>query len=502
VPAPGSAVPPTLCDLLFDGASVGLCLLDPAGKVLRANAAWLRTTGFSLEEVLGADALSLFPETRDLGGELHRRARAGEHVEVPRHVQHIEGHETWWEGSVDPVSMEGGVGLLIVAREVTGLVERARADEALQEANERLKEADGRKDEFLAVLSHELRNPLAPIRNSLHILDHADPGGPQARHAREVASRQVALLSRLVDDLLEATRWTRGKVQLQRGVVDLAVLARRTAEDHRGILERRGLDFVVEVPAAPLLVDADEARLVQAIGNLLRNAAKFTAEGGRVTLAVTEEGRQALVRVQDTGVGIDPGVIASVFDPFVQEERTRERTDGGIGLGLALVRSIVELHGGEVRAESGGRGQGATFTIRLPLRQAAAEQGPRAGAGVPRVAGPRRVLVVDDNVDSAESLADLLRLHGHRVEIAFDGTAALVKLESTCPDTVLCDIGMPGMTGYDVARAIRARGLPGVQLIALSGHAQGEDVQRALEAGFDAHVAKPPDPEKLAFLIS
>jgi signal transduction histidine kinase len=287
---------------------------------------------------------------------------------------------------VEPARDASGalVGLTSGALDIT---DRKRAEQELLRVNEQLREADRRKDEFLGVLSHELRNPLAPIQNSLHILDRAEPGGEQARRAREVASRQLAHLTRLVDDLLDVTRIARGKIQLRRGDFDLAELVRRSGEDYRALLQERGLELVVETPRAPVWGHGDEIRLSQAIGNLLQNAAKFTASGGQVALALEVTDSVAEIHVRDSGAGIDRELLETIFEPFTQGEQTLARTEGGLGLGLALVKGIAELHGGTVRAESAGKGKGSEFIVSLPLDEPAVAQGGPAEASD---AGTRR----------------------------------------------------------------------------------------------------------------
>ncbi|WP_242342850.1 PAS domain-containing hybrid sensor histidine kinase/response regulator [Anaeromyxobacter terrae] len=775
-----------LLDLLFDERTVGRCLVAADGTILRANAEWLRSTGFPHDDVLGADIVAFSPATRDTVLAMHAHARAGHHVEVPRQARHVEGRETWWEGSIDPVPLDGGTGLLITAREVsprgddqgvsvpsaaanagnapatdpgraesgfeerlrlvieampqivclvepdgrpeyvnsawtafsgldleataragwlgflhpddvaaagecrlralkslapqhaelryraadgtyrwflsrlapiveggrvarligaaldiedrkraeaamreseeqarvseqrargqlaeieaiyanapvglcvfdrdlrwvrlneraaevdglsleahigktprellpdvgeqaeaalrkvletgeplldvefTGttttqpgvarfwnerwvpikdgegrilgisvaiqeITDRKRTELELREANLRLRDADQRKNEFLGMLSHELRNPLAPIRNALYILDRAEPAGQQARRAKEVVNRQLTHLTRLVDDLLDVTRIGRGKIELRRTDVDLAALGRRTAEDHRALMQVRGLDLKVDVPDERLVVNGDDTRLAQVLGNLLSNAAKFTPAGGRVTLTVRADGRHAVVHVQDTGPGIEPHMLLSIFEPFTQATQTLARSDGGLGLGLALVKGLVALHGGEVLAVSGGTGEGTDFVVRLPLGAATtAAVAERDGAAVARPAPfRRRVLVVDDNEDAAETLAQLVEMLGHDAEVAYDGPSAITKAREYAPDLILCDIGLPGMDGYEVARQLRGRGTA-ARIVAVSGYAQPEDVAKATEAGFDGHVAKPPDPEEIAQVI-
>ena len=378
---------------------------------------------------------------------------------------------------------------------------RKRAEEALRASEERLRDAARRKDEFLAMLSHELRNPLAPIRNSIHVLDHAEPTGEQARRARAVILRQTEHLTRLVDDLLDVTRMARGKFDLHRERVDVADLVRRAGEDLRSTLAANGLELRVEAPDAPLWIDADPTRTAQVIGNLLHNAAKFTPAPGEVSLSVGRVGDRAEIRVRDTGVGIARELLGRVFEPFVQAEQPLARTQGGLGLGLAVVKGIVELHDGSVRAESDGPGSGAAFSVALPLAAASTpERG--AGDGPAHAVDRRRVLVVDDNRDAAESLAALIEILGHGADVAYDGPAAVEMATGARYDVMLCDLGLPGMSGYEVARALRGRGVSVGRLVAVSGYAQPEDVARALAAGFDEHVAKPPDPERIARLLS
>jgi signal transduction histidine kinase/CheY-like chemotaxis protein len=380
------------------------------------------------------------------------------------------------------------------------LADRDRALDAERAARAVADEHNRSKDEFLGMLSHELRNPLAPIRNSTYILQHADPASDKARHARSVIERQTEHLTRLVDDLLDITRIARGKVLLQLERVDLRDVVRRAADDaHLGI-EQRGVRLKVELPPDSLWADADATRVTQIVGNLLNNAAKFTRPGGEIGVTLRDDGAVAEIGVRDTGVGIDPALLPTMFDPFVQGERTLARSEGGLGLGLALARGLAALHGGSVWAHSEGVGRGAEFVVTLPLAGPLVEE--RAPSGPPpRAPTSRRVLVVDDNADAAESLAELIRLFGHDVSVAYDGPSALAKAREWRPDVVLCDIGLPGMTGYDVARAFRAADGGTMKLVAVSGYAQPEDVRRAVEAGFDAHVAKPPDPAEIARLF-
>ncbi|BDG06615.1 hybrid sensor histidine kinase/response regulator [Anaeromyxobacter oryzae] len=764
-----------LTDLLFEEPGVGRCLVAPDGSVLRANAEWIRSTGFPVDEVLGADVIELFPETRDLALALHARARAGHRVDVPRHAQRVQGRETWWEGSIAPVPMEGGTGLLITAREVrreslsppkespgagpsrellasvvahaqtciavvtgrdlrftlvnpayqaiapgtpmlgrtyaevfpeaaasgsrtrllhvleTGepweverwrapvpgkpdaawrgrvvqlptvpfdppsalaviedITDQTRAEEALdrteaaldayfseqrrteeelrraveryerqvrlfdgvasttpdfvylfdrqgrflyanrrllevwgmklsdavgktcrelgyeqwhhdmhmreiaqvietkapikgevpfkaprtghfgvyeyiftpvigpdgeveiiagttrdvterKHAEDALREADRRKSEFIAVLSHELRNPLAPIRNSIRVIERAPAGSDAAGRALGVLRRQADHLARLVDDLLDLTRITHGKIELQVDRVDARDVVRRAWEDARSLFDERDVDLLLSQAGEPLWVDVDAARLSQMVGNLLSNALKFTPPGGRVRVGVDRRGGACEVSVSDTGLGIDAADLERIFDPFVQSERTRHG-HGGVGLGLALVRDLADRMGGEVRAESDGPGRGAEFVISLPL-EAAPPDGAVASRADPEAMG-LSVLIVEDNQDAATTLADLLALGGHRVSTAGTGRAGIEAVAARAPDVLICDVGLPDMSGHDVIRAVRSSApQTPVFAVALTGYAQPADREAALAAGFDAHLPKPPPLEELDVLL-
>jgi PAS domain S-box-containing protein len=364
-----------------------------------------------------------------------------------------------------------------------------------------LREADRRKNEFLAVLSHELRNPLAPIRYALDILQQVEPGGDQARRAQEVIGRQVGQLSRLVDDLLDATRIVRGKIELRPERIELNDLARKTVDDHRPVFARRGVAVEVCLFEAPIFVAADRARLTQVLGNLLQNAAKFTPAGGRATVEVRlGEHGQAEMRVADTGVGVSPELLPHLFEPFAQADRTLERSRGGLGLGLALARGLVELHGGQVRAQSAGPGHGTEVTVSLPVAPPATE--PADALRQPHALAGRRILVIEDNVDAAMTIREALELRDNEVVIAYDGVEGVAKAREFKPEVVLCDLGLPRLDGFGVARALRAEPtLASTLLVAVSGYAQPDDLLRAREAGFDHHVAKPPSVGALEELL-
>ncbi len=367
-----------------------------------------------------------------------------------------------------------------------------------------LEESDRRKDEFLGMLSHELRNPLAPILNSLFILERAAPGGEHALRAKAVIGRQASHLTRLVDDLLDVTRVVRGKVQLQREVLDLCDVARRAVEDHEATFAKNGLELGLRLPEGPIWIHGDRTRVAQIIGNLLHNSAKFTDRGGTAAVVVEENQslHQAIVRVRDTGAGIAPDMLPRLFEPFAQADTTLDRSKGGLGLGLALVKGLVEMHDGTVSAESEGPGKGAELTIRFPIagarRPAAAEVRGAASSGC-----AKRVLVIEDNDDSADSLRAALELNDHTVEVAYSGAEGIEKARTFRPDVVLCDIGLPGMDGYAVARAMRSDPeLSRLSLVALTGYALPEDVAKATAAGFDGHLAKPPTIEGIERALS
>jgi two-component system CheB/CheR fusion protein len=366
----------------------------------------------------------------------------------------------------------------------------------LQRVNEQLEQADRRKNDFLATLSHELRNPLAPISNSLYVLDRAVPGGEQAKKAKEVVDRQVSHLSRLVNDLLDVTRVSRNKIQLQRERADLCEVVRRSIDDQRSLFERNEVALQVDLPSEPMFAEIDVTRITQVVGNLLQNSAKFTCAGGLTRVSLERGSSTAVLRVTDTGIGMAPATLSNLFQPFMQADRTLHRSSGGLGLGLALVKALVNLHGGDISAHSRGLDQGAEFIVRLPIhpdlvvaeRPSAAEISDQ----------PRRILVIEDNVDAAESLRDVLELTGHTVAVAYQGPEGIARARQFRPDVVFCDIGLPGIDGYDVARAIRADTLlSNTFLVALSGYALPEDLERAAAAGFDRHLAKPPSMEEV-----
>ena len=375
--------------------------------------------------------------------------------------------------------------------------ERARAERALQEA-------DRNKDEFLAMLAHELRNPLAPIRNALQLM-RMNPSAPRLQWAQEVIHRQLVSLTRLVDDLLDVSRITRGKITLTRQPLDVATLINRAIETIEPLVLEREHQLTLMIPPEPMRVDGDPTRLTQALANVLGNAAKYTERGGRIELVCTRHGTEVELRVRDNGIGIPAELLPRIFDLFTQLDRRSDHALSGLGIGLALVRRLLEMHGGTISARSEGAGTGSEFVIRLPLLAETAMR-PEAenDAQQPEVpAIPRRILLADDNADALESLATVLRLRGHEVFSASDGAIALEAASRHVPEVALLDIGMPLLDGYEVARRIRAQEWgKAMTLVALTGWGQDADRRRSREAGFDTHLVKPLDLDQLSHLLA
>jgi signal transduction histidine kinase/CheY-like chemotaxis protein len=357
--------------------------------------------------------------------------------------------------------------------------------EALRQAEERLLAADRRKDDFLAMLAHELRGPLAPIRNASELL--ARTPDRKTRSVSDILKRQSRHLSRLVDDLLDVSRITRGLVELQLQSTSLAEIIGIAIESVEPLMQEKRHAVRVDLGTTPLHVNGDSARLVQCVANVLTNAAKYTDPGGTIEVKLREEDGQGVISVRDNGVGISPSLLPHIFDLFVQADRSLDRAQGGLGIGLSVVKQLVEMHGGAVTASSDGAGKGTCLQIRLPLEQATASE--PAAAEAPR-ASSRRVLIIDDNIDAADSLAMLLQMDGHHAESVYDPSIALERVGEFDPEVILLDIGLPIMDGYEVARRLREIGNK-ARLVALTGYGQAKDVQRARAAGFDSHLVKP-----------
>jgi signal transduction histidine kinase/CheY-like chemotaxis protein len=373
-----------------------------------------------------------------------------------------------------------------------------KAQESLRARERQLREADRRKDEFLAMLAHELRNPLAPIRNVSEILIHGAGANERIEAMAGILRRQINQLTRIVDDLLDVSRVTQGRIELQRGTVDLAAVVSDACESVQPLISERGHVLHIAVVPSHVYVNGDRERLIQCVSNLLINAVKYTDRGGRIEVDVRPDGPEVCLSVTDNGVGIAPELLPQIFELFVQSARSLDRSQGGLGIGLSVVRRLIEMHGGKVTASSAGLGQGARFEIRLTRTEAPAARKPEQRAPPPK---GKQVLVVDDNRDAADSLVMILTSVGHLAHAAYTPAEALAFFDSQVPDVVLLDIGLPGMDGYQVARLIRAKKVP-TRIVALTGYGQPDDIKKAAAAGIEAHLVKPVDISTLEAILA
>jgi PAS domain S-box-containing protein len=421
---------------------------------------------------------------------------------------HFECRVVWPDASVHWIAAHGSIyyvdnkpnRMLGIVFDIT---ERKRVEEELRRANARLIESDRRKDEFLAMLAHELRNPLAAVRNTVRLLERTAAAEPRSQRYLGILERQTRSLGGLVDDLLDVSRITRGLVELKQARVDLGAAVDRALESVQVLLDEKRHEVSVTLPRKPACVAGDPLRLEQILVNLLTNAAKYTDPGGRIAISLECRGDSAELRVRDSGIGLEPDVIDRIFDLFGQAQRGLDRAQGGLGIGLTIVKNLVELHGGQVEATSEGLGKGAEFIVTLPL--APVEDGAPAPAAETRAGAVRakRVLVVDDNTDIAGTLALLLEESGHTVAVAHDGPSALAKAEEVEPELILLDIGLPGMDGYEVAKQLRQNPRTrSILLAALTGYGQAGDRARAQAAGFDKHFVKPVDIDALEAFVN
>ncbi len=500
---------------LFEQSPNFMALLSgPQHRFEIANPSYLRLVG--QRPVVGKPVAEALPETLEQGyiGLLDQVYASGEAyiARSARFVFQLEPASPFVERYVDfvyqPIKGRDGsvTGIFVEGADVT---DRALADQALRESEarhrelaEQLAQANRTKDEFLATLAHELRNPLAPIRNALALQRRSDE--PRVHtFTRDVIERQVLQMVRLIDDLLDVSRLTRGLVELRRAPLVLADTLREVIDNHRASIEEAGHTLAVALTDEPCIVDADETRIVQVCSNLLHNASKFTPKGGRIGVTLRREGEAAVIEFSDTGIGIPPEMTERVFEMFTQVERSHARVGGGLGIGLTLVRQLVERHGGQVRASSAGPGQGSVFSVTLPLGAPAAAPLAEAKRHARPMASGLRIVVADDNVDAATSLALLLEAHGHEVRVAHDGAEALALTQVFRPQAMVLDIAMPHLDGHAVCREVRA--LPWgreVLMIAASGWGQVHDRSRSEDAGFDHHLVKPVDFEAVDALLA
>jgi two-component system CheB/CheR fusion protein len=487
----------------------GIISIDERGTITTFNPAAERIFGYRADEAIGQNVRMLMPEPYrgEHDGYVSNYLQTGR-AKIIGIGREVVGQRK--DGTVFPMELAISVFRLDGERHFTGIVrditERKRMEQELQERLHELAEADRQKNEFLAMLAHELRNPLAPMRNALHVLSM--PGVPEdtAERALAMMGRQLNHLIRLVDDLLDVSRIIQGKIELRKELVDIASVVGRAAETAQPVIDARRHRLSVLLPDAPLFIEADPLRLAQVIANLLTNASKYSPPGSPIEVSVSEAGDDVLIRVRDQGIGIAPELLPHVFDLFVQADASLARSEGGLGVGLTLVKRLVEMHNGSVSAASAGLGKGSEFTVRLAMLthdeaiEDAAEGRLRAHV---TDALRRRVLVVDDNVDAADSVAMILRMSGYDVRCTHDGLSALDTAKVYHPDIVVLDIGLPGISGYEVARRLRLDPeFEATPLVAVTGYGQEVDRRRSKSAGIDYHLTKPVDPATLQQLLA
>jgi PAS domain S-box-containing protein len=478
---------------LFDRAAIGMALAEIATRrFLWVNRKLCEITGYAREELLERSAIDLtHPDDREhdqLTFAQFVRGEIDQRIAEKRYVRK-DGSLVWVRITTSIVIVRGRRCSYGVTEDIS---DRRRAELELREA-------DRRKDEFLAMLAHELRNPLAAIRNSVEIMRGSSDSDAQMGRVHEIVDRQSQHLARLVDDLLDVARIATGKVALRKQRLAVGDIVACALERVRPLVMAREQQLVTVLHDGPVYVLGDELRLIQVVDNLLNNAAKYTHNQGRVELAVEHGAGEVCIRIADTGVGIPADVLPHVFGLFKQADASLARTSGGLGIGLTIVKALVDMHGGQISVQS-NVGKGTVFEVRLPEAPAPAQ--PHNTQRI-ESALPMRILIVEDNEDAAESLALLLELGGHEVGTAADGVSALEALERTTPDAILVDIGLPGMSGYELARAVRSRGMAtGALLVAVSGYGSPEDKAKSVDAGFDAHLVKPIDFRGLSTLLA
>jgi len=481
-------------------------LIDTDARMVTWSKGGERLLGFTENEMIGQKLDIIFtPEDRAGGQPIKEMRQAVEKGRGEDDRWHIrkDGSHFWCSGVMTPLMDEGGK-LRGFAKIMRDLTEKKLAEDKLKESETRLSESNTQKDHFLAVLSHELRNPLASIQNIANILSHQLRAESQLQGACSMMQRQLGVMTRLINDLLDTARITSGKLELRKELVDVKAMVERAVEAARSLIASSNHQLTTTFPGEAIRVHADPVRFEQVIVNLLTNAAKYTEEDGKITLTVEREEGRVAVRVKDTGIGIAPEMLPKVFKMFSQADTALHRKQSGLGIGLSLVKNLVELHGGTVEAHSPGVGRGSEFVVYLPLvspKGTGAEEPKKVEQ--PEPSPRRRVLVVDDNVDAADSLAIPIHLNGHEVQVAHGGPEALEIVKVYRPEVAFLDIGMPGMDGHELARLLRKQpGLKDVVLVALTGWGSEEDRRRSAEAGFNHHLVKPPEPKMLESLLA
>jgi PAS domain S-box-containing protein len=486
--------------LLVDGVQdYAIYMLDVDGRVVSWNAGAARMKGYRADEIIGHHFSQFYPSEAVAAGIPQRN------LELAR--RHGRFEEEGWRARKDRSLFWANVILTSLHDSDGNHIGFAKITRDLTDRRKiaELEVADRQKNEFLAMLAHELRNPLAPIRSGLQLLKMEGVDDQTVDETTDMMERQVAHLVQLVDDLLDVSRIVTGKISLRKETIALSEIIQAAAEEVQPILDARGHELMVTLSQKPICVEGDLVRLAQVLTNLLTNAAKYSPTPSQIWLSAERDNGHALLRVRDEGSGIAPDALPQIFNLFVQEEASLARSEGGLGLGLTLSKRLVELHGGVISAKSQGRGQGSEFTVRLPISDhVVAPQGPtNGGHAAASSRAKRRILVVDDNVDAAITISALLKAWGHDIHLAHNGPAAIQIAREFRPEIILLDIGLPGMSGYDVARELRADPLHrGVLITALTGYGQAEDKARSHEAGFDYHMMKPPEMSTLQAIVT
>jgi len=488
--------------LVADTTPAFIARYDRDRRLVWANKSYAARFGKKPDELVGLHIIDLVGEPAfQVFDPIFARVLAGESIKMELEVPYAAGPRWVHLAAARTLDAAGAVdGAVVVLTDVT---DGRRLERERERALNELREADRRKDEFLAMLSHELRNPLAPILNAVELLEQLpssdeDPGAP----FRQVIARQAKHMKRLLDDLLDVSRVSQGKIQLQKQRIDLTLLLRQAMEMGHPMMIQKRHQLSIALAPEPMELEADPTRLLQVFDNLLNNAAKYTDPGGHIAIVTAVQGGEAVVTIRDDGIGMTPELLTRAFDLFVQGMRSLDRTQGGLGIGLTLVQTLVKMHGGSVQAFSDGPGRGSEVVVRLPLAPPSERQAARPAPSLREgPAVPLRVLVVDDNVDAAQMLGQLLRLAGHEVSLAHDGPAALAAAAAAPLDLVLLDIGLPGMDGYAVAARLRAAGHAGPALVAITGYGREDDIRRSRDAGFDHHLVKPIDVAQLRRIV-
>jgi len=483
--------------LLVEGVKdYAIFMLDPSGRIVSWNPGAERIKGYSAAEILGQHFSRFYTSEDVAAGKPQRELEiALKHGSVEDEGWRVRSDRSlFWANVVITALYDKDRQLIGFAKVTRDLTERRK--------KESLELADRQKNEFLAMLAHELRNPLAPIGNGLQLLKMPGLDESLVRETTELMERQFIHLVRLVDDLLDVSRIITGKLSFHREPVELKAIVHRSIEETAPTFDARGHELMLSLPARPIVVDADAVRLAQVLSNLLGNAAKYTETSGQIWLNVERVGDRAIIKVRDSGIGISPELLPHVFNLFQQADHSLARTQGGLGIGLTVVKRIVEMHGGSVTATSPGVGQGSEFVVTLPVADSTRLPVKATAPTQIGLASQRTILVVDDNVDAAMTLTALLKAWGHAAQAVYNGPAAIEAMRNFQPDIILLDIGLPGMSGYDVVRRLRAEpAAQGVVIAALTGYGQESDQERSFAAGFDFHITKPADPAILETLL-